>query len=111
MTDSEKLDLLIREMKDMKTEMKDMKTEMKGINTRLNTVETKLDTVERRTKSIELTLENEISPSIKRIAEAHLDLNRKFDKALELKKADELRDVKIIKLENDVRQIKEVAGL
>ena len=118
MTDSEKLDLLIREMKEMKTDMKDMKTEMKGINTRLNTVETKLDTVEtkldtveRRTRSIELTLENETNVNIIRVAEGHLNLSRKLDEAINIKHEDELQKIKINILTNDVRRIKEIVGL
>ena len=104
MTDNEVLKMIL-------TEIKDIKTEIKGINTRLDNVETKLDTVERRTRSLELTLENETNPNIMRVAEAHLDLSRKFDKALEIKQRDELQQVKINILENDVRKIKEVIGL
>ena len=60
-----------------------------------------------RLTNIELTLENEVSRNICTIAEAHLDLSRKFDRALKVKEDDELVRVRLNVLENDVRKIKQ----
>ena len=60
-----------------------------------------------RLTNIELTLENEVSRNICTIAEAHLDLSRKFDRALKVKEDDELVCVRLNVLENDVRKIKQ----
>ena len=60
-----------------------------------------------RLTNMELTLENEVSRNICTIAEAHLDLSRKFDRALKVKEDDELVRVRLNVLENDVRKIKQ----
>ena len=60
-----------------------------------------------RLTNIELTFENEVSRNICTIAEAHLDLSRKFDRALKVKEDDELVRVRLNVLENDVRKIKQ----
>lgn len=54
MTDSEKLDLLLSEMQDLKQRTKSIETSV---------------------TDIKLTLENEIRVNIKRVAEGHLDLS------------------------------------
>ena len=99
------------------------------IDQRLDKVEQRLDKVEQRLQiameqrlanlesgqlsmanrltNMELTLENEVSRNICTIAEAHLDLSRKFDQALKVKEDDELIRVRLNVLENDVRKIKQ----
>ena len=61
----------------------------------------------RRLKNIELTLENEITPNIMRVAEAHLDLSRKLDDALKIDREKEMMVVKINILHGEVRRVKE----
>ena len=55
MTDSEKLDLILSEVQGMKSDVQELKE-------RVSNVETKVT-------NVELTLENEISVNIKRVAE------------------------------------------
>ena len=61
----------------------------------------------RRLKNIELTLENEITPNIMRVAEAHLDLSRKLDEALKIDREKEMMVLKINILDGEVRRLKE----
>ena len=61
----------------------------------------------RRLKNIELTLENEITPNIMRVAEAHLDLSRKLDDALKIDREKEMMVLKINILDGEVRRLKE----
>ena len=79
MTDSEKLDLILSDMQELK----------------------------RRTTSIELTLENETNPNIKTIAEGHLDSPRKLDDALKVENEKEMLLIRVNTLENELRKIKE----
>ena len=79
MTDSEKLDLILSDMQELK----------------------------RRTTSIELTLENETNPNIKTIAEGHLDLSRKLDEALKVENEKEMLLIRVNSLENELRKLKE----
>lgn len=61
MTDSEKLDLLLK---------------------KVNTIEEKSNAIEIDVKDIKLTLENEIRVNIQRVAEGHLDLSRNLHEAM-----------------------------
>ena len=79
MTDSEKLDLILSEIQELK----------------------------RRTTNIELTLENETNPNIKLIAEGHLDLNRKLSETLKVDNEKEMLLIRVNTLENELRQVQE----
>lgn len=56
---------------------------------------------------IQLTLENETNRNIKIIAEGHLDLSRKLDDALKVDTEKEMLLIRINRLENEVRRLKE----
>ena len=86
MTDSEKLDLILSEMQDLK---------QRTLN------------IENKVTNIELTLENEISANIKRIAEGHLDLSRNLHEALKIDSEKEMLVIRVNHLENELRKIKE----
>ncbi len=84
MADSEKLDLILSEMQNMKTEMQNMKTEMQNMKTDIQCVKSdaqelkeKAAVIENKVVDIKLTLENEIRVNIQRVAEGHLDLSRR----------------------------------
>ena len=79
MTDSEKLDLIINEVQDLK--QKQLQTQ--------------------------IALENVTNRNIKIIAEGHLDLSRKLDEALKVENEKELLLIRVNILENELKQIKE----
>jgi hypothetical protein len=54
-----------------------------------------------------LTLENETNRYIKIIAEGHLDLSRKLDDALKVDTEKEMLLIRVNRLENEVRRLKE----
>ena len=56
---------------------------------------------------IQLTLENETNRNIKIIAEGHLDLSRKLDDALKVDTEKEMLLIRVNRLENEVRRLKE----
>lgn len=93
MTDSEKLDLIINEVQDLKR--KQLQTQIALENT-----------VNEVTK-INVTLENVTNRNIKIIAEGHLDLSRKLDEALKVENEKELLLIRVNILENELKQIKE----
>ncbi len=70
-----------------------------GIDKRLDNLETKVLENTLEIRKISLCLENEIRPSIMRIAEAHLDLNRKLDEALKIDQQKEKMAIKLNFLE------------
>lgn len=78
------IQLIYDDLQGMKKQQKIMNDRLDGMDKHFNSLEAKVleNTVE--IKKINLCFENEIRPSIMRIAEAHLDLNRKLDEALKI---------------------------
>lgn len=85
MTDSEKLDLILSEIKDLK---------QRTVN------------VENKVTNMELTLENEIRVNIQRVAEGHLDLSRNLHEALKIDSEKEMLAIRVSVLETELRRIK-----
>ena len=121
MTNRELLETIVIKLESIDQRLGRVEQRLDKVEQRLDRVEQRLDKVEQRLTNlesgqlsmanrltnIELTLENEVSRNICTIAEAHLDLSRKFDRALKVKEDDELVRVRLNVLENDVRKIKQ----
>ena len=93
MTDSQKLDLLLDKFESMESRMEGM--------------ESRMDTMESEILNVKLTLENEISPNVKIIAEGHLDLSRNLHEAMKPSNALELLMVQVNILESKVRDLEQ----
>ncbi len=86
MTDSEKLDLLLSEMQELKQ---------------------RTTNIEDNVTSIKLALENEIRVNIQRVAEGHLDLSRNLHEAMRPSNEVEMLAIKVRMLETEVRELKQ----
>ena len=128
MTNRELLETIVIKLESIDQRLGRVEQRLDKVEQRLDRVEQRLDSLEQRFDSLEqrvsnlesgqlsmanrltnmeLTLENEVSRNICTIAEAHLDLSRKFDRALKVKEDDELVRIRLNVLENDVRKIKQ----
>lgn len=67
----------------------------------------KLSDMDNKIKDIQLTLENETNKNIQLIAEGHLDLSRKLDDALKVESEKEMLLIRVNRLENELRRIKD----
>ncbi len=85
MTDSEKLDLILSEMQDLKQRTANIETSV---------------------TDIKLTLENEIRVNIQHVAEGHLDLSRNLHEALKIDNEKEMLAIRVSVLETELRRIK-----
>lgn len=85
MTDSEKLDLILSEMQELKQ---------------------RTANIDKDVTDIKLTLENEIRVNIQRVAEGHLDLSRNLHEAMRPSNEVEMLAIKVRMLETDIRDIK-----
>lgn len=85
MTDSEKLDLILSEMQDMKSEMQELK---------------------RRTTNIELHLENVTDKNIQLIAENFIELTNKLKQAIPAADKNLAYEVKVNYLVSEVDKLK-----
>lgn len=100
MTDSQKLDLLLTEMQEMKSEMQGMKGEMQGMKSHIQGLEKKVT-------SLEVHIENVTDRNITFIAEGHLDLSRKLDDALKAEQLKEWYYIRTNVMDDEIRKIKE----
>lgn len=66
-----------------------------------------LTQIKAKITDIQLTLENETNRNIKIIAEGHLDLSRKLDDALKVENEKEMLLIRVNRIENELRQVKE----
>ena len=67
----------------------------------------RLDKMDAKITDIQLTIENETNRNIRIIAEGHLDLSRKLDEALRLESEKEILMLRVNRLENELRRVKE----
>ena len=92
MTDSEKLDLLIQEITEVKRDVAETKIDVKGVKNKLS--------------GLELHIENVTDRNIQTVAEGHLDLSRKLDNALKVENEKEMLIIKVRILEDELRKVK-----
>ena len=103
----QRLDSLEQRFDSLEQRVSNLESGQIAMEQRLTNLESGQLSMANRLTNMELTLENEVSRNICTIAEAHLDLSRKFDRALKVKEDDELVRVRLNVLENDVRKIKQ----
>ena len=134
MTDSEKLDLLLKGMQEINTRLSSIEDRLSAleervaviedrlsaleervaviedrltaVEDRLTVVENRLTAVEQDIRQIKLVAENELRVNIKRIAEGHLDLSRNLHEAIKPCAEMEMLTVRVGILESDVWNIK-----
>lgn len=102
------------ELQDVKGEVLGLKEQVQGVQgevlelkERVQGVEGKARKLEGHVQGIRLTLENETNKNINIIAEGHLNLSRKLDEALKVENEKEVLLIRINRLENGYRTIKE----
>lgn len=84
------------------------KEDLHQISELLNTkLDEKLQPINDKINKIEMHLENVTDKNIKTVAEGHLDLSRKLDKALSVENEKELLIIRVRMLEDEVQKIKD----
>lgn len=110
----QKINSIEKKMDSIEARMDSIEKRMDSIEERIDTIESRLNPLEalpQQVKEIQMTLENVICKDIKIIAEGHLDLDRKLDKALEFQKEKEVFLLRVTALEGDVQRIKNRIGM
>lgn len=113
MSENDILQSLYEVVLEMKTDMSQMKTDMQEMKSDISGLKSEMKTVNERLTKLELTLENEINHSIQLLAENHIDLVEKLNKAIHVQDKSILYEVqvsglkmKVEQLERDVQDIK-----
>ena len=96
-----------KQFDDVNSKINNMNSQIEDINNQISEMKTDIQNLKRETREISLTLENETNRNIKIIAEGHLDLSRKLDKALTVENEKEMALIRINMMENEIRRIKE----
>lgn len=86
---------------------KPMREELKKMNERMDNMESRQDKMDKKLTEIQMTLENETNKEILILAKGHLNLSRKLDDALRVKNEREMLLIRVTRLENEVRRIKQ----
>ena len=131
MTDSEKLDRLLMQMQGVKEDVQGLKEDVQGLRKDVQdlkgdvqglkeddvqglrddvqNLQKKMDILDIRVTKVELTLENEISVNIRRVAERHLDLLRNLHECVKLasdiKSKQEIQDIFIATYNNKLKML------
>ena len=95
------------EVLELKEQVQGVKGEVLELKERVQGVEDKARKLEGHVQGIRLTLENETNKNINIIAEGHLNLSRKLDEALKVENEKEVLLIRINRLENGYRTLKE----
>ena len=98
---TEEARLILQKLGELDARITDVQT---SLDARITDVQTSLDA---RITDLKLSLENDTNKSIQIIAEGHLDLSRKLDEALKVNQEKEMLLLRVNRLENDMRQVKE----
>ena len=78
-----------------------------GVDERLDKLEGRMDKLEGSVTHLQLVIENEIRPNIQILAEGHMMLNEKLDRALENAKETEELKTRVDALEAGFRQMQD----
>lgn len=111
MSDNELLSAISRMMderlKPLNEKISSMDERISSLDEKVSSLDEKVSSMDHRITDIQMTLENETNKNIQVIAEGHLDLSRKLDDALKVESEKELMLIRMNKLENEIRRIKE----
>ena len=94
-------------LNNMNKQFDDVNSKFDDINNQMSEMKVDIQKMKNEIREISLTLENETNRNIKIIAEWHLDLSRKLDKALTVENEKEMALIRINMMENEIRRIKE----
>ena len=95
------------EVRELKGQVQGVQGEVLELKERVQGVEDKARKLEGHVQGIRLTLENETNKNINIIAEGHLNLSRKLDEALKVENEKEVLLIRMNRLENGYRTLKE----
>ena len=91
----------------MTEETKMILEKLSEMDRKITETDKKITEMDKKITDVQLTLENETNRNINIIAEGHLDLSRKLDDALKVENEKEMLLIRVNRLENELRRIKE----
>ncbi|MGL5435852.1 MAG: hypothetical protein ACRDBO_10710 [Lachnospiraceae bacterium] len=96
-----------KDVEDTKKDVEAVKKDVEAVKKDVEDIKKEVEDIKKEVKDTKLTLENETNRNIQLIAEGHAILNRRLDEALKVESEKELLLLRVNRLENEIRQIKE----
>ena len=91
----------------MDSRLDQMDSRLDQMDSRLDQMDSRLNKLESKVTEVQMTLENETNKENRIIAEGHLDLSRKLDDALKVENEKEMLLLRVTRLENELRRLKQ----
>ncbi len=110
MNNDQKIDLILQKIDAMEGRMDAMEGRMDAMGGRMDAMDGKMDKLQSDVTNIIIQIENEIVPSIKRVAEGHLDLDRHLKEATTSRTEYEMLTLRVNHLESAVEKIEKKIG-
>lgn len=104
---NERLDKMDSRLDKVDSRLDKVDSRLDKVDSRLDKMDSRLDKVESKVTEVQMTLENETNKEIRIIAEGHLDLSRKLDDSLKVENEKEMLLLRVNRLENEIRRIKQ----
>lgn len=99
---NKRFDVVEASLAEVKADVNELKADVSELKMDVSKLKTDMTLVK-------ITLENDIRPSIMRVAEGHLDLNRKLDCVLEFDKEREKLAIRVNYIDSEMRKMKQKA--
>lgn len=107
----EKVQAMDNKIQAMDDKIQAMDSEIKTMKVEIQSINKTLDQHTNDIRNLQLILENVTNKNISIIAENHIELNRKLNEALKVREEEEKLYMRMNIVENDVRKLKEKAGI
>ena len=105
------MDDIRQDMKEMQHNMNQMQQDITQMQEGMSEMRENICDLQINVRKVQMTVENETNRNIKIIAEAHLNLNQKLDKALEVEQEREMLMLRVNRLENKIETDKLMKAL
>lgn len=91
-------------------EIKELRANQEKLGEEIKEIKASQERIENEVRGIRLTIETEIRPNIKLIAEGHLDLNRKFNNIIKIENHNEMLGIRVNVLESEFEKFQNCFG-
>ena len=105
------MDDIRQDMKEMQHNMNQMQQDITQMQEGMSEMRENICDLQINVRKVQMTVENETNRNIKIIAEAHLNLSQKLDKALEVEQEREMLMLRVNRLENKIETDKLMKAL
>lgn len=106
MNDSVKSDLILSELKDMRSDMQTMKSDMQTVKSDMLSMKSDIQNINHRLTGLELHIENSTDKNIQLMAENFIELSKKLNQAIPAANKNLAYEVKVNYLLEEFEKIK-----